>query len=119
MLRFVAVGGINTLLTGIAFYLLATVLSARLAFTLVYVAGLTFTVIVTPRYVFGARSSPARRVLLGLWYIGTYLVGLGAVSLLRGPLAAPRAVVVVGTLAVTAPLSFAGGRILVGRRSPR
>jgi putative flippase GtrA len=115
LLRFVVVGGTNTLATGVAFYLLAVVLPARIAFTLVYVAGLTFSVLVTPRYVFGARSSHARRLLLALWYFGTYLVGIGVISLLTGPFDAPRPVVVVGTIAVTAPLSFVGARLLVGR----
>jgi hypothetical protein len=55
-------------------------------------------------------------VLLGAWYVATYLVGIGAVWILEDALDASRVVVVVGTLMVTAPLSFVGGRMLVGRR---
>jgi putative flippase GtrA len=116
VLRFVVVGGTNTLATGVAFYLLALVLPARIAFTLVYVAGLTFSVLITPRYVFGVRSSHARRLLLALWYFGTYLVGIGVISLLKDVVDARRIVVVVGTVMVTAPLGFLGGRLLVGGR---
>ena len=116
MLRFVLVGGANTLATTAAFYGLATVLQSTLAFTIVYVAGLAFVVVVTPRYVFGSRSSWARRLLLALWYLGTYGVGVGIITLLSSVLSAPRLVVVIGTVIVTAPLSFVGARLLVGRR---
>src|SRR3954452_3723271 len=119
-LRFLLVGGANTAVTALAFYLLTFVLPARLAFTLVYVAGLVFVVFATPRYVFGARSSWRRRALYGLWYGGTYLVGIGVVSLLDSALEAPRLVVVLCTVMVTAPLSFLGGVVLFGgRRSAR
>jgi hypothetical protein len=109
-------GGANTVATTLAFYLLARVLSPRMAFTLVYLAGLTFVVIATPRYVFGSRASWARRLLLALWYIATYAVGIGIISLLDEVVSAPRTVVVLGTVTVTAPLGFAGGRLLVARR---
>jgi hypothetical protein len=111
------VGGANTIATTAAFYGLATVLPARLAFTIVYAAGLAFVVAVTPAYVFGRRSSRVRRLLLALWYVGTYGVGIGVIALLTSVLSAPRIVVVLGTVMVTAPLSFAGARLLVaGRR---
>lgn len=114
--RFVLMGGANTIVTTLAFYVLAAVLPARIAFTLVYVAGLAFVVIVTPAYVFGSRTSAVRRLLLALWYVGTYLVGIGVISLLTSSVSASRAVVVVGTVAVTAPLGFVGARLLVVRR---
>lgn len=117
MLRFIVVGGTNTVVTAAAFYGLATLLPARIAFTIVYAAGLAFVVVVTPRYVFGSRTSSARRLLLALWYVATYGVGIGVIALLASVLSAPRLVVVLGTVMVTAPLSFIGARLLVGGRS--
>ena len=116
MLRFILMGGANTVTTAIAFYALATVLPTKIAFTLVYLAGLAFVVVATPRYVFASRSSWRRRLLLALWYLGTYAVGVGVISLLKGAVSAPRFVVVLGTAAVTAPVSFVGATLLVGRR---
>jgi putative flippase GtrA len=116
VLRFLVIGGANTLATTLAFYLLAHVLPPRVAFTIVYVAGLAFVVLVTPGYVFGSSSSWRRRVLLALWYVGTYLVGIGVISLLTSVASASRIVIVLGTVAVTAPLGFVGARLLVGRR---
>lgn len=118
MLRFLAVGGANTVATSAAFYGLAALLPARVAFTVVYVAGLAFVVAATPRYIFGSRSSWARRLLLALWYVATYGVGIAVISILSA-LSAPRLLLVLGTVAVTAPLSFLGGRLLVGPAARR
>jgi hypothetical protein len=116
VLRFILLGGANTLGTTAAFYALAAVLPARIAFTVVYLVGLAFVVVFTPGYVFGSRSSWLRRLLLALWYVGTYAVGIGVISVLTSALSAPRAVVVLGTVSVTAPLGFVGARLLSVRR---
>lgn len=110
------VGGVHTLATTVAFYLLASVLPARTAFTIVYVVGLAFVVLVTPGLVFGSSARWSRRLLLTAWYVCTYFVGIVVISLLTGVVSAPRIVVVLGTAAVTAPLGFIGARLLVSRR---
>jgi putative flippase GtrA len=115
VLRFIVVGGTNTALTTTAFYLLATVLPTRIAFTAVYLTGLAFVIVVTPRYVFGSSTSRKRRFLLALWYLGTYGVGNGMISLLTSESSASRGLVVIGTVMVTTPLSFVGAKLLVGR----
>lgn len=113
--RFVVVGTANTLVTAGAFYALATVLPPTAAFTFVYVAGLALVVAVTPRFVFGASTSRTRRVVLALWYAGTYVVGVAVICIVRSALTTSRPVVVLGTVLVTAPLSFLGGRLLYSR----
>jgi putative flippase GtrA len=115
LLRFGAVGGANTLVTSAAFYLLALELPATAAFTLVFAGGLTFVTAMTPGYVFGTSPSAGRRAALAGWYAATWLAGVGTIALLEGALDAPRAAVVLGTVAVTAPLNFLGGLLLVGR----
>ena len=80
VLRFGALGGANTALTTAAFYLLAWVLPAEVAFTIVYAAGIVFVVLTTPRYVFRATASWSRRLALAGWYVAVYLVGLGMVA---------------------------------------
>jgi len=114
VLRFLLLGSANTLATGAVFYGLAAALPAPAAFTIVYAAGLAVVVFATPRYVFGSRSSWSRRSLLALWYFATYGVGIGVISLLSSIASAPRVAVVLGTVCVTAPLSFLGARLLVG-----
>jgi putative flippase GtrA len=112
LLRFGALGGVNTAVTAAAFYLLAFVLPEWLAFTVVYAAGIAFVALTTPRYVFRSAASWRRRLALAAWYVAVYVVGLGVVSLLSW-LDAPQLVVVIGTVCVTAPLSFLGARLLV------
>jgi putative flippase GtrA len=116
--RFVLLGGANTLASTVAFYLLSLAVSTRVAWTIAYAAGIAFVVVVTPGYVFGARAPWRRRFLLGLWYVCTYLVGLGVITLLESAFSAPRIAVVLGTVAVTAPLGFLGARLLVGSSTP-
>ena len=116
ILRFLAVGGIKTATTTLLFYLLAAVLPPRLAFTLVYVAGLTLVALATPRYVFGVRAGLRRLTLLLGWYAAIYFVGLVVVSWLES-VSDSRALLALGTIAVTAPLGFAGARFLLRRPS--
>jgi putative flippase GtrA len=115
MARFLVVGGTNTLVTTAAFYALALVLSAGVAYTIVYVAGLAFVVAVTPGYVFGSRASASRRLVLALWYVAVYAIGIGVIALIQSEVSARRLVVVLGTSALTAPLSFLGARLVVRR----
>src|SRR5262245_22107563 len=115
VIRFAVVGGANTLITSAAFYALTFVLPTALAFTLVVAGGLAFVAAVTPGYVFGTSPTSARRALLVCWYATTWLAGLGVIALYTAA-DVPRAAVVLGTVAVTAPLNFLGGWLLVGRR---
>jgi putative flippase GtrA len=116
MLRFLVFGGVNTLISTVAFYGLATVTPPRVAWTIIYVVGIAFVALTTPRFVFGSRATWLRRLLFAGWYFCTYLVGIGVISLLTSAFSASRIVVVLVTVAVTAPLGFIGGRLLVSAR---
>ena len=116
-LRFAAVGAVKTVVTTLAFYALAVLLPPRLAFSIVYFAALGLVAFVTPRFVFQTRASRSKIALLVLWYIAIYFVGLGVVAVLES-ITEARAVIVLGTVAVTAPLGFIGARFLVGSSPP-
>jgi len=77
--RFVAVGGINTVVTGAIFLALSTVVAPAVAYTVAFGAGVIFALTVTPRFVFSERTAPSRRAIYGGWYLVVYLVGLGVV----------------------------------------
>ena len=118
-LRFAFLGFAKTLATAILFYLLAAILPAKVAYTLLWVAALGVTALVTPRYVFGIRASRLRIALLLGWYMVIWAVGILVVSLLEN-LSDSRAVITFGTVFVTAPFSFVGARFFVGKgRLPR
>ena len=110
--RFLGVGGANSLVTGATFLVLSYFLPQSLAYTLAFALGIVFSVVVTPRMVFRRHSSLARRAAFGGWYLIVYLIGLGAVYLLREQLRLERWGVVLATAAVTAGLGYLGGRHL-------
>lgn len=114
-IRFVLVGGINTLATGAIFYGLSLLVAPAVAYTLSFALGVVFVVLVTPRFVFLARVAQRQRIVYGLWYVVVYLIGLAVVEVADGQLRLARPAVVVATLGTTATLSFAGGRLLFGR----
>jgi putative flippase GtrA len=109
------VGGVNTALTGLMFLALSSVIAPTLSYTVAFVSGIAFSVIVTPRLVFRARVSIARRTQYVAWYLTVYAVGLGLVYLLHDRLLVGTVVVAAVTFAVTAGLSFVGARYLFDR----
>src|SRR3954447_15449522 len=90
VVRFLALGGANTAVTAVAFYLLSFVMEPRIAFTIVYFCGLAFVTFVTPRFVFDTRPRHRRRAAMAGWYLVVYLCGLAATSLLDRTLDLPR-----------------------------
>lgn len=111
--RFVLAGGANTLVTGALLAALSTVIDSRVAYTLVFAAGVGLSVILADRFVFGVRMDRRTMAAYVGMYLAVYIVGLAVVAGL-GSADLPEyssALVVL----VTAPLTFVGGRILTGR----
>lgn len=111
--RFVLAGGANTLVTAALLALLATVMDPRLAYTLVFAAGVVLSTVLADRFVFGVRMDRVTLLLYVAMYVVVYLVGLLVVGAIRDaglPEYASALVVL-----VTAPLTFVGGRLLTGR----
>lgn len=117
LVRFGLLGAANTLLTTLLFYaLLLATLGPGLAFTISYLVGLAYVVILTPRLVFGTAVTAYRRLVLAAWYVTVYLVGLAAVAGIRAEITTDAVLTVLLVLAVTAPLGFVGSRWIVGTR---
>ena len=116
-LRFALLGAIKTVATAALLYALVTIMPPRAAYTLLYVAGLVVVALVTPGYVFGVSASRRGVSLLLGWYVSLYFVGLGVVSLLDA-LSDSRAVIALGSVFVTAPISFLGARLVIGSSAP-
>jgi putative flippase GtrA len=118
IVRFLLVGGSNTLVTLVLFVLLQRWLSPTSAYTVVFALGLAYTTAMTATVVFGATLSWRSAVCFVGWYLLVYGIG---VLVLRGlhlwwqPSHLTTAII---TVAVTAPLNFLGGRLLFeGRRA--
>jgi putative flippase GtrA len=113
--RFVLVGGANTLVTAVLFLGLAQLVAAPLAYVAAYCTGIVLAGLVIPTVVFRQPASlgVSRRVALG--YLVVLLLGAVLVWVLEHWL--PSTAVVVVTLAVTVPANFVVARFLSNRRT--
>jgi putative flippase GtrA len=116
--RFLLVGGSNTLVTLALFVLLQRWLSPAAAYTVVFVLGLGYTTAMTATVVFGARLTWRTAAAFVGWYLLVYGVGLLVVQLLQTFWEPSSLVTAVVTVGVTAPLNFVGGRLLFAVRRP-
>lgn len=108
--RFVLAGGFNTLVTGVVLSGLSLVIDPRVAYTLVFAAGVALSTWMAHRFVFGVPLGRAGAAAYVAMYLAVYLIGLVALSVARDqglPDAAGGLVVL-----VTAPLTFVGGRLV-------
>jgi len=109
-LRFLIVGGANTLITYLIFILLGLVMPAWLAYTIAFAAGLAWVVFGSSRFVFMGDHGTRRLLLFAAWYLVIYAIGRVIIYFIApadfvGLLLASLAVLV-----VTTPLTFIGGR---------
>ena len=108
--RFLLVGGLNTVVTAILLSLLSIVIDPRIAYTVVFAAGIAFSTYMANRYVYGVRMTRGAIATYVAMYVIVYLVGLVVISQLDRtglPDAASGLIVL-----VTAPLTFLGGRLI-------
>jgi putative flippase GtrA len=119
VVRFLLVGGSNTLVTLALFVLLQLWLAPAVAYTVVFALGLAYTTAMTASVVFGARLTWRTGGAFVGWYLLVYGVGLLAVQVLQALWTPSSLVTAVVTVAVTAPLNFLGGRLLFRPTAPR
>jgi putative flippase GtrA len=110
--RFLVVGGANTAVTVVLLAVLARLIDPAIAYSVVYVLGLAFTTVMTNRYVFSSARSWTRMAAFVAWYLVVYGVGLIVVHVLDANYRWGSVVLALATVAVTAPLSFLGGRLI-------
>lgn len=110
VLRFLVVGGTNTIVTAALIVVLGLYMPGWAAFTISFALGIVFSVVMTGRVVFQSHLTPTRAVLYTVAYVLIYCCGLGAVQLLA-LWGAPQVLDAL-TVLVTAPLSYTAGRII-------
>lgn len=116
--RFVLVGGTNTLVTFVIFFLLALFLAVEIAYSIAFLIGLTWVVLGSSRFVFGGGHRLGRLFLFALSYLAVYLVGRFIIALIQPSDSLELAALTIVLIAVTTPLSFITGKlILTGRKA--
>lgn len=114
-IRFVLVGTANFVISGVVFIGLAVVIDPRIAYLIAYVAGIGFTTVASSNYVFRGRRLPGGRALFAVWYVVVLLVGEIIVHVVSIVAEMPPWITFFATIAVTAPLNYLGGRVILGR----
>lgn len=111
-LRFLLVGGLNVAVSYGVFIGLGLLVAPWLAFTAGYLVGILIVSIMTPQFVFGARSSWIRMGAFVGFYLAVYLIGRLVVAL-TAPTGLAELLLTSGILlAVSVPLNFLAGRLL-------
>lgn len=109
------VGTANTIISGLVFIGLATIIDPRIAYVIAYVVGVAFTTVASSNYVFRGRRSAGGRALFATWYVVVLLVGEVIVHAMSIVAEMPPWITFLATIAVTAPLNYLGGRLILGR----
>jgi putative flippase GtrA len=113
--RFLAVGAFNTILTFVLYQILILLLSYRLAYTFSFATGIAVAAMANAKFVFCVPIVWTRSVLVAIFYLANYGIGLGlltaivhgGVSIRLAPLFA---------IPLMLPLNFIGSRMILGRR---
>jgi putative flippase GtrA len=112
LLRFLIVGGTNTLITYAIFVALGLIIDPGIAFTIAFVIGLVWVTAGSSRFVFRGATS-ARRIAIFLgWYLFIYAIGRLIVHLLDPQGVTALLLTSLAVLVVTTPLTFIGGRLI-------
>jgi putative flippase GtrA len=112
LVRFLLVGGTNTVITTALVVALSYVITGWLAFTVAFTLGLIFSVLVTGKWVFDSHLTKFRTLAFGGSYLGVYAIGIGFVSLMSAVGAPPW--INGASVLITAPLSFIAGKLVFG-----
>jgi putative flippase GtrA len=113
--RFLAVGGTNTLLTYAVFTGLGLLIEPWVAYTIAFALGLVVTSIASSRFVFRARFSLPRLLLFVASYLAIYGVGSVMVILVDPQTLEDLLVTSLIILVTTTPLVFLVGRFIFTR----
>lgn len=76
LIRFIGVGGLNTLITYLLYLLLVVFLNYQIAYTISYIFGIFFSYWLNLKIVFQTKSTKKKLFLFPLIYLFQYIVGL-------------------------------------------
>lgn len=114
VVRFLLVGGSNTLVTGALVSVLSLWLPGWAAFTIAFALGVGYSTLLMGGWVFGG-ADRRQSLLFALAYVVIFAVGQGLILIFHTVGLPPWANGL--TVIVTAPLSFIAGRLIFRARS--
>ena len=115
-LRYLIVGGLNTLLTYALYLALLSVASYVVAYSIAYVAGILSAYYLNSRFVFRAEMSLAKVLKFPAVYIVQYVLGVGLLHLLVVTAGMDEKIAPLLVIAITVPATFILSRLIILRR---
>jgi len=113
LVRFLVVGGINTLVTYAIFVGLGLVIPPSIAYLVAFVLGLAWVVFGSSRFVFRASGGgPGRLVAFAALYLIVLGLGQLVIHLVKPDGFWPLVLTSVIVIAITTPLNYLGGRFI-------
>ena len=116
-LRFLLVGGANTLATYAIFIVLGLFMPAWIAYTIAFAIGLAWVVFGSSKFVFRGEHGRRRLLLFAGWYLIIYAVGRVIIALIAPADFVDLAITSLAVLVVTTPLTFVGGRFIFASKN--
>lgn len=117
LVRFIIIGGINTLLTYAIFVGLGLLIAPWAAYTIAFAIGLAWTSIGSSRFVFGAGFTVTRILLFAGCYVVIYGVGRVIIHFIDPLSLMDLLITSLIVLTATTPLVFFVGRFIFSRPS--
>jgi putative flippase GtrA len=112
---FLAVGGVNTLLSLLLYEGLILFIPYWLAYALSFLVGIAFLLFANSRLVFGRPVTVVSAASFVAYYLVTYAAGFAIVMVQVEALGVPAGIAPLFAIAVTAPINFIGSRFVLGR----
>lgn len=105
-LRFLVVGGVNTVMTYLLYLWLLTLLDYRLAYSVSFVFGIGLALTMQARFVFKTKVTPRTALMYSLIYGVQYIVGLAIVTFSVQYLMVPKQFALAISVVLCVPLMF-------------
>ncbi len=117
--RYVIAGGVNTVVTYLAYLLLLPVMAYAAAYTITYLAGIALAYYLNARFVFRQPLRLKAAVQFPLVYVVQYVAGILLLSFFVETLRLSAAIAPAFVIAVTVPVTFILSRVIIKGRTEK
>ena len=119
LMRFILVGGLNTVITMALFYVLSPLLGYALAYTLVYLFGISIAYFLNAHFVFKVSRNWKSAAIYPIIYLIIYLYGLVILALMVDYFGLDAMLALTFVIVSSVPINFLMSRLLFTRISGR
>jgi putative flippase GtrA len=112
-IRFIIVGGVNTLLSYVIYVSFLLFLPYPVAYTLAYIIAIFISYYLNTKFVFKRKARLSKALQFPLVYLAQYLVGFGSLYILVEILSVSEFIAPVLVVMITIPVTFILSRLII------